>query len=92
MAQSYPINTADSNTVYIDYVAGSDDNDGSIDRPLKTLLSGIQQARRTVGPDTIVMRNGTHFINETIQFTPLDNDLTIQVLILVNEVVPERFF
>ena len=63
----------------MDYNAGSDSNTGSITSPFKTLLKGVLTARAQGGVNTIVMRNGTHFINETIQFTPQDSYLTIQV-------------
>ena len=47
--------------------------------PFKTLLHAVTAARAYAGPNTVVMRNGTHFLNQTIQFTPEDNGLTIQV-------------
>ena len=62
----------------MDYAQGSDDNDGRIASPFKTLLKAMQAARRWGNPSTIVLRNGTHYVNETIQFTADDSGLVIQ--------------
>jgi hypothetical protein len=40
---------------------------------------GLEAARSFTGPRAIVLRNGTHFLNETIQFTSQDSNLIIQV-------------
>ena len=95
VAPVFPIKQ-DSNgdTYYVDYNAGNDVNPGSEAAPFKTLLKGVLTARGNPGANTIVMRNGTHFINETIEFTPEDSYLTIQAcgVVLLSMHLVDRVF
>ena len=83
-----------SNTWFVDWARGADSGSGDIGAPFKTLQRAMQESRRAVGPSTIVMRNGTHFINETIEFTPEDSYLTIQAcgVVLLSMHLVDRVF
>jgi hypothetical protein len=68
-----------SNMLFVDYTYGSDlSGKGTVESPLKTLSHAILLSRESEFPSTIVLRDGIHYINETIVLGVQDNNLTIQ--------------
>eukprot|EP00475_Leptophrys_vorax_P015850 TRINITY_DN2221_c0_g1_i2.p1 TRINITY_DN2221_c0_g1~~TRINITY_DN2221_c0_g1_i2.p1 ORF type:complete len:721 (-),score=206.27 TRINITY_DN2221_c0_g1_i2:490-2652(-) len=78
-------------SIYVDFNHGSDDaGTGSIDSPLKTLQSALDLSREMRGAGgrrsrrglrakiTIFLREGIHYLNDTIKLAPADSNLTIQ--------------
>ena len=62
-------------TVYVDAVRGSDTNTGTLENPYKT----INKAVASIGTDSIILlRAGTHFLQETIVLNASHSGLTIQ--------------
>jgi hypothetical protein len=61
---------------YVNYNAGSDTNPGTLQSPFKTLLKAVLVSRSTPGA-TIYMREGIHFLNETVTLTAQNNNLVI---------------
>ena len=69
---------AAATTLYVDYVRGSDANDGSLGAPLKTVAAAVARARGGGDPahTSVVLRNGTHFLANTIALGAADSGLT----------------
>jgi hypothetical protein len=65
-------------SLYVDFAKGSDANDGSLAAPLKTVAAAVARAR--AGGDAahtaIVLRNGTHFLADTITLGAADSGLS----------------
>lgn len=62
--------------VYVDYLDGSDDNAGTKLKPLRTVGKAVQMTRQTTA-HTIVLREGTHFLTESVLLGVADSGLTI---------------
>ena len=52
---------------YCDARAGSDDARGSIDAPFRTIQRAVDAARATVSPATVVLREGTFYLDATLE-------------------------
>lgn len=52
--------------------------DGSTERPFKSLADAIAAARKTPGPDEIVVAGGRYFVDETIRIVSSDSALIIR--------------
>ena len=52
--------------------------DGSTERPFKSLADAIAAARKTPGPDEIVVAGGRYFVDETIRIVSSDSALVIR--------------
>ena len=69
-------------SIYVDYLNGNDENSGTIDQPLKTIFASVLLARSQRGqsgstiPISIILRSGTHVLNNTINLTPNDSYTT----------------
>ena len=70
---------AASSMIYCDCGKGSDDNPGTIEEPVKSLMTAIKLSREvgTGVAKIIYLREGTCYIGDTIELGPLDSDLTI---------------
>lgn len=66
--------------VYVDPAKGDDKtNSGAIGSPFKTIAAGIASVRKAASPPaTVVLRAGTHWLNETLVLTPADSGLTLR--------------
>eukprot|EP01063_Lacrimia_lanifica_P013035 TRINITY_DN196_c0_g1_i2.p1 TRINITY_DN196_c0_g1~~TRINITY_DN196_c0_g1_i2.p1 ORF type:complete len:793 (+),score=349.08 TRINITY_DN196_c0_g1_i2:64-2442(+) len=61
---------------YVDYAKGSDGNAGtSVGAPLKSIQAAVDKASRGA---VINLRAGTHYLAETVQFTPQHSGVTVQ--------------
>ena len=69
---------AAATSIYVDFVKGSDTNDGSVTAPLKTVAAAVTMARTSGTPaqTAIVLRNGTHFLADTITLGVADSGLS----------------
>ena len=66
--------------IYVDYIKGNDLFDGSIARPVKHLEYAVELARKVYGNKIykqIILREGRHYLKDTIYFTNEDNNLLI---------------
>ena len=72
---------ADNCIFYIDAINGNDNNDGSINSPLKTIGQGIIKTRsnRTTSIENCILylRKGIFYLSSTISLTSKDSYLTI---------------
>ena len=70
-----------SDHIFVDYINGNDNNDGSINYPLKLLQTAIIKARkqRSNKHETqyIILREGRHYLQDTIYLDSNDNNLII---------------
>ena len=74
-----PPNTeAEATTFYVDANRGSDSNQGTTDSPFKTIAKAVAAARVAGQYSTIMLREGTFYLTETIELGPQDKGLTIQ--------------
>ena len=64
--------------IFVDYANGADSNVGSKAQPLKTLRTALSKSRGVGASKVIALRAGVHFLGQTLQLTPADNELTIQ--------------
>jgi hypothetical protein len=76
-AESFAARVAGGNTFWVDYIKGSDSNPGSESSPFKSISVALVAARAAPGWDTIVLRNGTHFLTSTIALGAGDAGLQI---------------
>lgn len=69
------------NTIFVDYINGNDDFNGSISHPLRLLETAVYRFRDEKYQNTqrkrIILRKGTHYLPNTIYFKPIDNHLLI---------------
>lgn len=65
-------------TFYADPVSGSDSNSGTEASPFATVARAVSATRGVSGPNTVVLRAGTFFMNESITLSAGDSGLTIQ--------------
>lgn len=63
-------------TLYVDYTAGSDSGAGTVSSPLKTISAALALSRATPNPASIILRNGTHYLLETLTLTPIDSGIS----------------
>ena len=73
-----PLPTGVAKTFYVDTIKGKDSNTGSIKYPFKTIMRAVKAARFAGKYSTIVLREGTFYLTETIELEPQDKGLTIQ--------------
>lgn len=55
---------------YCDARTGSDDARGSVDAPFRTIPRAVEAARATASPATVVLREGTFYLEETLELGP----------------------
>ena len=67
-----------ASTFYVDANKGSDTNSGTMDSPFKTIGKAVTAARAAGQSSTIVLREGTFYLTETIELGMQDKGLTIQ--------------
>ena len=73
------IPTPDQGTnIFVDWSAGSDENPGIQDKPKKTIQAAVQASRQATKPVAILLRNGTHYLSDTIHLGADDSGLKIQ--------------
>ena len=65
-------------TFFVDATKGNDSNIGTIDTPFKTIGKAVTAARTTGQSSTIVLREGTFYLTETIELGTQDKGVTIQ--------------
>ena len=65
-------------TFYVDAVKGSDSNSGTMDSPFMAISKAVMAARASGSGATIVLREGTFYLTETIMLTSQDSGLTFQ--------------
>ena len=72
-----PTFTTPHGSLFVDAAAGADTNHGSMDKPLRSLEAAV---KATAGRSnaTIVLREGMHRINRTIELGTAHTNLTIQ--------------
>jgi hypothetical protein len=63
--------------LYVDGVAGSDSNSGSIDAPLRTAAAGLARSRALARPATLFLRAATYYLDSTLELSAADSGLTI---------------
>ena len=71
-----------SNTLFVDYKNGNDNHNGSISHPLQLLETAVYRLREIKQQDPkqrkrIILRQGTHYLPNTIYFKPIDSHLLI---------------
>ena len=76
-APVYPLLTSGT-MFYVDANKGSDSNSGSMASPFKTISKAVIAARSAGQHSTIVLREGTFYLSDTIQLGADDSYLTIQ--------------
>ena len=64
--------------IFVDWSAGSDENPGTQDKPKKTIQAAVQASRQATKPVAILLRNGTHYLSDTIHLGADDSGLKIQ--------------
>lgn len=57
---------------------GSDDNSGSKDQPLATLVAAVEVSRGTNAPKRIVVQQGHYYLEDTVELDGRDEGLTIE--------------
>eukprot|EP01084_Bolivina_argentea_P267281 453658_1 len=70
----------DNHVIYVDYINGHDNNDGTESYPLKLLETAIKKAREIFGPNrnkNIILRKGKHYLPNTIYLNSYDNNTII---------------
>eukprot|EP01084_Bolivina_argentea_P066970 122070_1 len=79
------LNYDNRNTLFVDYINGNDNHNGSISYPLKLLETAVYRLRNRnyknmrsiTNKAQIILRSGTHYLPNTIYFTPDDSHLLI---------------
>ena len=78
-APSFPIpKSKEGSTFYVDAVKGSDSNSGTMSSPFKTVNKAVMAARDAGQYSTVILREGTFYLTETIELNSKDKGLTIQ--------------
>ena len=74
---------------YCDCENGNDDNPGTIEKPVKTIMKAIELTRKAVTgvPKTVHVRKGTCYVESPIELSPLDSHLTISGYMQENVVI-----
>ena len=75
---NFPLPGSEASTFYVDANKGSDSNSGSMSSPFKTISKAVMAAREAGQYSTVILREGTHYLMETIQLNSKDKGLTIQ--------------
>ena len=70
--------TSRGSVVYVAATGGDDTGQGSEDQPFASIHAAQAHARSLPAPRTIVLRGGVHFLNKTLQLTPIDRGLIIR--------------
>eukprot|EP01084_Bolivina_argentea_P030674 56800_1 len=79
----HPNIDANVKTIYVDYINGIDNNDGSINAPIKHINSAFIKLRKTLGKNyknilkRVILRQGKHYIPKTLYFNSDDSNLLI---------------
>jgi hypothetical protein len=68
----------DDDAVYVDPVRGSDSQSGTQTEPLASIPAAVAMTRRSPSQSTIILRNGTYYLDDTLYLTPHDSGLTIK--------------
>ena len=69
--------------IFVDASIGNDGADGTIDRPLRTIIAARDSARAStlngthMVPRTILLRGGRHYLKETLDLDARDDGITI---------------
>ena len=71
-------NSEVSSSFYVDAKKGSDSNSGTMDSPFMTINKAVMAARDAGEYSTIILREGTLYLTETVELTSKDKGLTIQ--------------
>ncbi len=75
LAQINPL-TSSASQFYVDPVNGNDNNNGSLDFPFLTIVRAVEASRATdLKPSSIILRQGYHFITQTVNLTAEDSGL-----------------
>ena len=78
-APSFPIpKSKEGSTFYVDAVKGSDSNSGTMSSPFKTINKAVMATREAGQYSTVILREGTFYLTETIELNSKDKGLTIQ--------------
>ena len=78
-APSFPLpDPKASASFYVDANKGSDSNSGTMESPFQTINKAVMAARNAGPFSTIILREGTFYLTETIQLNSKDKGLTIQ--------------
>lgn len=64
-------------TVFVSITNGNDNNDGSMNRPVKTLEKAVSITRGIEGHKTVYLREGTYYLSKPLLLTKVDDNLTI---------------
>ncbi|EGD73635.1 hypothetical protein PTSG_05343 [Salpingoeca rosetta] len=78
---SLPAHASDANTFYVDAVAGSDSNPGTLAKPFRTVLRAVEATRglpASLQPGTVALRGGVHRFDSTLHLGSSDSGLTLQ--------------
>ena len=78
-APSFTLPKSDvSSSFYVDATKGSDSNSGTMDSPFQTINKAVMAARSAGQYSTVVLREGTFYLTDTIELSSQDKGLTIQ--------------
>jgi hypothetical protein len=70
--------TSDANTLYVDAAKGDDNSGaGTLRNQFRSILAALARATSLSAPRTIMLRAGTHFVNETLVLGPALSGTTI---------------
>jgi hypothetical protein len=73
-----PAPASAASEVYVDYVAGSDSNDGSKESPFKTIAVAVAHSTSVPAPRTIYLEtSGTHYVKAPIMLSAEHSGTTI---------------
>ncbi len=77
VTMTFPTVASALTTIFVDGVAGSDSNAGTITSPLLTIGAGVTKSRGLTRPTTLYLRAATYHLTSTIELTSVDSGLTI---------------
>ena len=75
-AETKVINPDDVDAIFVDSSNGKDTNEGTFQRPVRSIPVGLDRAR-TTGSTTIWLRAGTYYLREALVLTEEDSNLFI---------------
>lgn len=64
-------------TVFVSVSDGDDNNDGSIEHPVKTIERAVAMTRGIEGRKTVYIREGTYYLSKPLLLTKVDDNLSI---------------
>jgi len=74
---AFAARVAAGNTFYVNATGGNDGNAGTREAPFATIPAALAAARAAPGWDTIVLREGTHYLSSTVALTAADSGLQV---------------